>query len=190
MAVAPRRPVTVTTRLVSVGPTPICPRYGLGLWHSTLPPATIAQVCSVCWPSSLKLNAFRLVKPRTTFGGEEAAQHSATLRTVRAHAWNGSPLTVTASASPRTSFGVSWSPASSTGPSRLLQPQQLTVPFACSAQACWSPVPTAVMSSSPGTTTGVGLLTRVPLPSSPLALSPQHATVWSASTAHALDVPA
>ena len=70
------------------------------------------------------------------------------------------------------------------------QPQQLTVPFACSTHAFRSRTLTAAMSFSPGTATGVGLLTRVPLPSSPLELSPQHATVWSASRAHALAPPA
>lgn len=51
------------------------------------------------------------------------------------------------------------------------------------------PTLTAVMSFSPGTATGVGLLTRVPLPSSPLELSPQHRTVWSMRKAQALDPP-
>ena len=42
----------------------------------------------------------------------------------------------------------------------------------------------------PGHGDWVELLTRVPLPNSPSALSPQHATVWSASKAHALIPPA
>ena len=77
-------------RFVTVTPTPTCPMYGYGLWHLTVPPAITAQLCSVCCPSLLKLNALTLVNPRTVSGGENESQHSATGGAVTAQLLNGS----------------------------------------------------------------------------------------------------
>src|SRR6202008_1550887 len=110
-------------------------------------------------------------------------------RAVTAHEWYGSAPTETASVRFGTRVGLRTSLELSS-PGLPPQPQQLTVPFACSAHAFRSRTLTAVMSVSPGTAAGVGRLTRVPLPSAPLELSPQHATVWSTSRAHALASPA
>src|SRR5690349_24993157 len=121
----------------------------------------------VCWPSRLELNAVAPAKPLTTSGGEFALQHRGTPPAVSAEGRYGAAPIAIASVRPGTGVGLRRSPASATGPRAPVQPQQLTVPAAWSAHAKPSRTLTAVTSVSPGTATGTGLPTRVPVPSTP-----------------------
>src|SRR6516225_2720043 len=68
-------------------------------------------------------------------------------------------------------------------------PQHLTVPFPSTAQLCAPPAAIPTTPPRPLTATGVDELVKVPLPSWPNRLRPQHLTVPSVIATHEWSPP-